>query len=389
MAHENDPIASDAIEYQPDAIAIEMQPIPGGARWTLRLLALLLIFGIGWASIATVDKVVTAQGKLISTGKTIVVQPLSEGVITRLHVEEGQEVQEGQVLVTLDPTFADADVEGLRERLESLEQEARRLETEMGDGGSVIDPDRNELQERILTARNREYEQRLKTYEQKIKELIAKAETKKDQHAQGRKQLRLARDMEKMFQDAMAKGVATRLELIKAQSQRMKQEEAVERITNELQEMRQEAERLIAERDAFVNNWTSTSTQELVKTNREIESIRSQLEKAEHISDFVELRAPRRAVVLQLATRSEGPWSARPSQLSPLSLWTTRWRPRSTSRPATSALCGRATTPASNWRHSPSRNMAHWKARSRLSVRTLSKKTRPWGPQSPTAHVSD
>ncbi len=139
MAHENDPIASDAIEYQPDAIAIEMQPIPGGARWTLRLLALLLIFGIGWASIATVDKVVTAQGKLISTGKTIVVQPLSEGVITRLHVEEGQEVQEGQVLVTLDPTFADADVEGLRERLESLEQEARRLETEMGDGGSVID----------------------------------------------------------------------------------------------------------------------------------------------------------------------------------------------------------------------------------------------------------
>jgi len=306
MAHENDPIASDAIEYQPDAIAIEMQPIPGGARWTLRLLALLLIFGIGWASIATVDKVVTAQGKLISTGKTIVVQPLSEGVITRLHVEEGQEVQEGQVLVTLDPTFADADVEGLRERLESLEQEARRLETEMGDGGSVIDPDRNELQERILTARNREYEQRLKTYEQKIKELIAKAETKKDQHAQGRKQLRLARDMEKMFQDAMAKGVATRLELIKAQSQRMKQEEAVERITNELQEMRQEAERLIAERDAFVNNWTSTSTQELVKTNREIESIRSQLEKAEHISDFVELRAPRRAVVLQLATRSEG-----------------------------------------------------------------------------------
>jgi HlyD family secretion protein len=307
MKHENPPIPSDAIEYQTDSIAIEMQPIPGGARWTLRLLAFLLIFGITWASIATIDKVVTAHGKLISTGKTIVVQPMSAGVITKLYVEEGQEVQEGQILVTLDPTFADADVDGLRERLDSLEQEGRRLESEMGeDADHSSAQSQNALQDRILAARNEEYVQRLISYEQKDKEQIVKIKTKKDQLAQANKQLGLSKDMETMFQNAMQKGVATKLELIKAQSQRMKQEESVERSFNEIQQLRQERQRLQAESDAFVNNWTSTSIQKLVETNREIESIRSQLEKAEHVSDFVELRAPRRAVVLQLATRSEG-----------------------------------------------------------------------------------
>lgn len=303
---ERNPITSDAIEYQPDGLAIEMQPIPGGARWTLRLLALLLVFSIGWACVATVDKVVTAQGKLVSTAKTIVVQPLSAGVITTIHVEEGQEVQSGQALVTMDPTFAEADVEGLRERLTSLEQEARRLRTETGVAGQTTGQGQDALQERILTARNEEYGQRLKTYEQKDKEQAVKIETKQDQLVQARKQLELSRDMEAMFQDAMAKGVATRLELIKAQSQRVNSEEAVERLSNEIRQLHQERQRLQAERDTFINNWASTSTQKLVETSREIESIRSQLEKAEHISDFIVLKAPKRAVVLQLGTRSEG-----------------------------------------------------------------------------------
>jgi hemolysin D len=50
---------------------------------------------------------------LITTTPTIVVQPLSTAVVRSIDVEVGDTVEKGQVLVTLDPTFASADVSQL------------------------------------------------------------------------------------------------------------------------------------------------------------------------------------------------------------------------------------------------------------------------------------
>ena len=96
------------------------------------------------------------------------------------------------------------------------------------------------------------------------------------------------------------------MDFLKARSAKLKQEESVERQTNELLEKHQELKRVSAEREAFVHNWNNESTQKLVDLHREIESLKKQLEKARRLSELVELRAPARAVVLQMAARSVG-----------------------------------------------------------------------------------
>ena len=62
-----DTVEADAAEFQPDAIYLENQKpgIPLQTAWYLILLLLLL--GIIWACVAEVDKVVVAEGKVITT----------------------------------------------------------------------------------------------------------------------------------------------------------------------------------------------------------------------------------------------------------------------------------------------------------------------------------
>src|SRR5260370_5297230 len=68
-------------EFQSDAIEIEERPPPRFARITLYVIAALIVAAITWASLATLDKVVTAKGKLLTTQPNLVVQPLETSVI--------------------------------------------------------------------------------------------------------------------------------------------------------------------------------------------------------------------------------------------------------------------------------------------------------------------
>ena len=61
----------------------------------------------------------------------MVMQALETSVVRSIDVRVGQSVKKGERLVSLDPTFADADISQVKQRLESLNAEVARLEAEM------------------------------------------------------------------------------------------------------------------------------------------------------------------------------------------------------------------------------------------------------------------
>ena len=61
-------------------------------------------FVLGWASFARMDIVVNAMGVVIPKGKVKIVQPLESGIVTAIHVRDGQIVKKGDVLVSMDNT---------------------------------------------------------------------------------------------------------------------------------------------------------------------------------------------------------------------------------------------------------------------------------------------
>src|SRR6516162_8219743 len=83
--------------------------------------------GAWLACIGSVDIVATAQGKIIPSGRTKLIQPFETGVERAIHVRNGQRVKAGEVLIELDPTMAGAQEGHLKSDLVAAELEASRL----------------------------------------------------------------------------------------------------------------------------------------------------------------------------------------------------------------------------------------------------------------------
>ena len=101
------------LTFLPAALEVlERPPSPLGRGLVLALCA-LVIGGIGWASVASLDVVATGTGRIIPAGKVKLIQPADAGVVKAIRVVEGQRVKAGEVLMELDPTSVEADLAGL------------------------------------------------------------------------------------------------------------------------------------------------------------------------------------------------------------------------------------------------------------------------------------
>ena len=118
---------NDELEFLPAALEIqETPPLPMG-RTILWLIMMFFIVAVTWASIGEVDIVGVAHGKIIPSGKVKIIQPLETGVVSNIHVREGEQVNAGQLLLELDTTLSGAEHEQVKERQLALMLERARL----------------------------------------------------------------------------------------------------------------------------------------------------------------------------------------------------------------------------------------------------------------------
>lgn len=103
------------------------------------------VIGIGlsslllWAWLFQLEEVSTGSGKVIPSSKEQVIQSLEGGILTKLNVQEGQIVQQGQVLAQLDPTRLASNVGESESLLLSSQATAARLRAEVN-GTALIFP---------------------------------------------------------------------------------------------------------------------------------------------------------------------------------------------------------------------------------------------------------
>ena len=87
----------------------------------------LAVFGaIAWAGLSKVDDVAEAHGKLIPGEQVQPVRSPSSGKIKRINptkVKEGQQVQQGELLIALDSESSQLDIERLNNQLQLINQE--------------------------------------------------------------------------------------------------------------------------------------------------------------------------------------------------------------------------------------------------------------------------
>ncbi|WP_119157221.1 HlyD family type I secretion periplasmic adaptor subunit [Caldimonas tepidiphila] len=167
----------------------------------LGLLVVACVFGGlgGWAAIAPLDSAAVGRGVVAVESYRKTVQHLEGGIVSALHVRDGETVERGQLLVTLDDTQARAQLELLRgQQFLALAREARLLAQR--DGAQRVEYPPALLQEARLDSRaqeamqvqNQAFQARRLTqkgeediYEQQVTQLQAKARgLQAQQHSQ-------------------------------------------------------------------------------------------------------------------------------------------------------------------------------------------------------------
>lgn len=117
---------ADEAAFLPAALSLQETPVHPAPRRIAWVLMALLVLALLWSIFGEVDIVATAPGRIIVSERTKLIQPLEAAVVKAIHVQDGDKVVEGQLLIELDPTLVSADKSSVQEqRAAAVSEEIR------------------------------------------------------------------------------------------------------------------------------------------------------------------------------------------------------------------------------------------------------------------------
>ena len=308
--HDEAEIDRAITDFQSDTAEIENQPEPVLTRITLYAVTLMIVIAITWASLARIDRVVSATGRLVSTETPIVLQPFDTAILKSITVRAGDIVKAGQVLATMDPTFAQSDIGQITVRLQTAEAGISRLEAELS--GETYKPPKDLPSEvalgQLTLWRNRQaqFQAQVASYDERIARANATIASSKITITNLTAQRQQWREIESIRNQLLASQVGSKLNALAATTNRLDVERNLAAAQATEQQALHDLDDMKAQREAFIQQWKNTISQDLIQQRSERDVLAEQMAKARKRQDLVTLTAPVDAVVLEVANRSVG-----------------------------------------------------------------------------------
>lgn len=167
-----------------DRFMIEQEPLR--ARIMIRALLGIVLFAVLWSAIVKIEEVTKGDGKVIPSSQLQVLQSLDGGIVSKIAVKEGQQVDAGQLLLQIDSTRFESSVRENRAQYLSLAAKAARL-TALAEGRQFT------LDANIVTEDPKTADEERRLYETATHELNAQVQIAQQQMAQRQQELTEAR----------------------------------------------------------------------------------------------------------------------------------------------------------------------------------------------------
>lgn len=301
---------SRPIDFAPGLLRIQERPPAPFAGFLLALLLLLFACILTWAALAQLDIVASAQGKLVPHTYLKIVQPLEQGIVREILVEEGQAVSAGEVLIRMDAVAAVADVQSLTQEEEEKRLALRRIAAQLqGRPLRRKGNDRPELYARVSD----QYEANIQAYQNAIaQERAVLDKARHDLAAAQQIKTKIEqilphyRNVDNAYTQLVKEGFMGKI--IAADKQRERVEKEQDLLTQEHNirsyfSLIEQSERKIAQVTA---DYRRQLQAEQVEASAQREKLGQELAKQEHRHQLLELRAPHSGTIKDLATHTVG-----------------------------------------------------------------------------------
>ncbi len=317
---------ADERAFLPAAVELEQTPPRPMGRLIIYVICLLFVLAAIRSWYGRIDVVAVAQGKLIPSDRIKTIQPLEAGTIRTIHIKEGQHVEQGDTLITLDNTQAQADAHRLDKELTAAKTNLSRLEkldvlmqqklSENTVGSETRQQQGNELSKQTIT------EQTLsnRLLKQQVEEFQARYQTLISEHERTQAEVRMAQgEVEKLKRtmpilkervDALeqlhAKNYSSKLEYLELKQSYIEEEQniKIERArVNQLKASRSAIEEQI---NTLGSEQQRIILDELQQTTLQVAALEQELIKAKQRNRMTGIHAPITGTVQQLQVHTVG-----------------------------------------------------------------------------------
>lgn len=303
-------VATDVVvsAFESETQALFLRTRPYSEHAILHVLALIVILTIVFISVTELDRVVTGGGRLVASEGEIYMEPLQKAIIRDIRVKVGDIVKHGQVLATLDPTFASADLADLQQKVQSAEAEVTRLQAEKDN--TAYHPNNptpyEVLQQSIFQQRQNEYRSALDDYDARIRNAEATIARLQQDAATYRDRRKIAADLEQMNQTLERQGWMSKMKTMEAADHRMEVDRLLSEALSQITENQQTIDSLRAQKAVYIEHWRSDTGKDLVTARKTLDEAQQDLIKARKLHDLVNMQAPENAIVLNVGKVSTG-----------------------------------------------------------------------------------
>lgn len=317
------------LDFLPAALEIQERPPSPIGRAILWSLMAFFVIALVWSIIGRIDIVATAQGKIIPSGRVKVIQPLEIGSVRAIHVSEGQKVEQGDVLIELDPTLSAADRDRLtnerntarlnRDRLRALagrlqlRSNAESKSTGIAEAPELddttltgIDPAAVALQRQLLRTQWTEHTARLAALDADLDKRAAELAGVKAQVTKLQQTLPLITKRADALKGLVGKKLVAENQWLELEQERIEQQQDLESHKQRSLELNAAIAEARQQRNSVEAEFTGKVYTELAETERQVAALEQELIKAEQRTGLQTLTAPIDGIVQQLAVHTVG-----------------------------------------------------------------------------------
>jgi len=300
-------------EFLPATIELIETPLSPTLRFTAWALCGLIAASLIWASLSRIDMVAVADGKVVPLGQVKVVQPLETAMIRAIHVDEGDHVTSGQLLVDLDPTEARADLDALvyNRTQAALDAEVARVllsrdPDEPFRGPEGADP---VLVEQSHSQAQREIEKHLAAaagYEADIAQKEAALESNDAQIERARLTLPLLQEKNETARGLYDKKFGTRPPVLESEQQLVEKRAELKTAEHNVRQIQAERRSIVAKLAEAKAGYMADATDRRTKALMKISQLNQDITKARQKESYRRLMAPVDGTVQGLKIHTSG-----------------------------------------------------------------------------------
>lgn len=298
----------EVLEFELPTTELLDVPVRGAARAVVLTLSSLIVILLAIAYVVPMNRIVSSPGTVVSRQRTVVVEALETSVVRSVNVHDGEFVHAGQILATLDPTFAGSDDTMYAKQVASLQAWVDRLHAELNRQPyrpKTVTPD-TLLQEALYEQRKAAFDFQVKQYDQQIASYQAQALQSASDMAEYRNELSVAIELEKKRRQLEQMQVGSQIDLLNAINQRLETSRQLADAVATHAATQQTLAATISARDYYVQSWFAQASQDLRDQSSALSDAKENLAKTKLRVQLVDLKADQNAYVMATAHISNG-----------------------------------------------------------------------------------